>query len=66
MAEHKPQRYDSCYSISYLQNQESEEVVLKRIYIGKNRYISLIVNSRRVIFIYYSVTPLPCCITLSQ
>lgn len=29
------QRYDSCYSISYLQNQEWKEVVWKRMYIGK-------------------------------
>lgn len=31
------QRYDSCYSKSYLQNQEWKEVVWKRIYIGKKK-----------------------------
>lgn len=34
VAEHKSQRYDSCYSIIYLQNQDSE-VVLRGYILGK-------------------------------
>lgn len=68
VAEHKSQRYDSCYSISYLKNQKPE-IVLRRINIGKYLYPSLVLNSRSVIYIYCSVTPLLCCsntIILSQ